>query len=389
MTVLTDEYRPARRPGFTLVELQVVIFIIVVLTGSLLPAIRAARFRAAAAEMESDLRNICLAGMDFRNDKNRYPDDLDEFGREFGLIQSGDWVPSADGTMVVGGDRYQLRYATDRRSIEYLLGLLLLIDQDAQEYADYVLASGSPGPLLVLTTIEPLGPGRGPTQVYANMSTCGIYRVTEIQPPTSEPAGADPVDTAALQTVGMLLQTTPEPRAEAHAVYSILKDTEATEFGFALFDQNADRKITLGEFSRTSRQFADQPIDSDSTLAQRLTKQLFGVVVSEYELSDQDDQSEEVLVDIDDVTDDPTKLFSYQNLCDHTSLYVVDRRAEDKLCRRLRLAEFLEEEDLLRPRDNVLTSQQRHLQRLSGKSLLPEAADELDILIEVRKGFGR
>jgi hypothetical protein len=53
------------------------------------------------------------------------------------------------------------------------------------------------------------------------------------------------------------------------------------------------------------------------------------------------------------------------------------------------LAEFLEESDLLLPRDNVLTAQQRLLQRLSGDSLLPEAANELDILTEVRKGFGR
>lgn len=387
MNALTDKYRPARRSGFTLAELPVVIAIIGVLIAPLLPAIRAARFAAAAGTMENDLRQICLDGMDFRQDKNRYPNDLDEFGRELGLVQNGDWVPSANGTMIVGGDRYRLQYATDQQSIESLLSLLLEIDEDAAEFVHIVLASDPPGPLLLLTTIEPLGPGRGQTHVYADMSTCEIYRVTEDQPPINEPAGADPVDTAALQTVAILLQDSPEPRAQAHAVYSILKDTEAIEFGFAVFDRNADRKITLGEFSQTSRQIADQPIDSDSTLAERLTKQLFGVVVSEYELSYQDDQSDELLLDIDDSSGDPTELFSYQNLCDHTGLYVADDRIKNRICRRLKLAGFLEEHDLLFPRDIVLTSQQWRLHWLSGRALPAEAANELDILFEVRKGI--
>ena len=62
--------------------------------------------------------------------------------------------------------------------------------------------------------------------------------------------------------------------------------------------------------------------------------------------------------------------------------------SKNKICRRLKLAEFLEDKGLTIPRNNVLTSQQRQLSGLSEEAILAEAADELKILFEVRKGFG-
>src|SRR4051812_21414716 len=61
------------RPGFTLVEMLVVIAIIAVLIGLLLPAVQAARMSAQSTECKSNLRQLGVAIIQYRDQNGAFP----------------------------------------------------------------------------------------------------------------------------------------------------------------------------------------------------------------------------------------------------------------------------------------------------------------------------
>jgi general secretion pathway protein G len=66
--------RPAaRRQGFTLLELMVVVMIIGILAGLAIPNLRGAMLRADAAHVLADARAVGLAAHEFLSDTGRFP----------------------------------------------------------------------------------------------------------------------------------------------------------------------------------------------------------------------------------------------------------------------------------------------------------------------------
>ncbi len=67
-------------PGFTLVELLVVISIIAILMGLLIPAVNAARETARRSQCSTNLKNFALAGVQYENSKGRLPPWINKYG---------------------------------------------------------------------------------------------------------------------------------------------------------------------------------------------------------------------------------------------------------------------------------------------------------------------
>jgi prepilin-type N-terminal cleavage/methylation domain-containing protein len=64
---------PTRRPGFTIVELLVVVMIVGILAGLALPNLRGAALRADAAHVVADARAVGLAAHEYLSDHGRFP----------------------------------------------------------------------------------------------------------------------------------------------------------------------------------------------------------------------------------------------------------------------------------------------------------------------------
>lgn len=79
-----------QRPGFTLVELLVVITIIGILMGLLIPAVNAARETARRNQCSTQLSNLSLAAYQFSMKKGYLPPYVDDFGLFAGGIDPAD-----------------------------------------------------------------------------------------------------------------------------------------------------------------------------------------------------------------------------------------------------------------------------------------------------------
>ncbi len=107
--------RGPRRTGFTLVELLVVIAIIVVLISLLMPAIVAARNAANAAQCASNLRQLGLAAVQYRDQNGAYPQYRAEYPpitNAYGVVRPrwqwllapyvGGWAQNPDAVVAAG-----------------------------------------------------------------------------------------------------------------------------------------------------------------------------------------------------------------------------------------------------------------------------------------------
>jgi hypothetical protein len=363
--------------------LAVTISFISVQISLLLPAIRAARSSAEITEVRCVALEICFEAQNFREANGWYPENLPELA----LFASGDWTwtLSETGVVITGDDRHQLYYTTNLRRMRSWLTTLESIAPESKEFIDFFFVRQNPGPLMVLVANHPRYPWMGRTFIYLDVQTCEYYVVRDFDKLRDQ---RDAVEVAALQASAKMLLNEVDPIQSAHEIPLILREPDGKQFVIDTFDQNADGEITMREASSYIRQLAEQDIGDESSLGARVIKQFCSFVVEDVQLTSADDEDDTVLP-LDGEGSDREDLYSYQNLCEQTRLYVDNDRIERALCGQLRLAQFLEEHDLLRLRDEVLSAEQQLLDRQSGKSLLPEDSEELSILTEVRKGYGR
>ena len=81
------------RRGFTLVELLVVIAIIGTLVGLLLPAVQQAREAARRSACGNNMKQLCLANLNFESTRKRFPSANDRDGNATSLVNSGwSWI---------------------------------------------------------------------------------------------------------------------------------------------------------------------------------------------------------------------------------------------------------------------------------------------------------
>ena len=72
--------RPAARPGFTLVELLVVIIIVAVIAGLAIPAVMRAQSAARNAAIKSEIDQLHMAIMNYKNEYGSFPPCIDPVG---------------------------------------------------------------------------------------------------------------------------------------------------------------------------------------------------------------------------------------------------------------------------------------------------------------------
>jgi prepilin-type N-terminal cleavage/methylation domain-containing protein len=72
--------RPAARPGFTLVELLVVIIIVAVIAGLAIPAVMRAQNAARNAAIKSEIDQLHMAIMNYKNEYGSFPPCIDPVG---------------------------------------------------------------------------------------------------------------------------------------------------------------------------------------------------------------------------------------------------------------------------------------------------------------------
>ncbi|WP_164104050.1 DUF1559 domain-containing protein [Candidatus Laterigemmans baculatus] len=90
------------RPGFTLVELLVVISIIGVLMGLLIPAVQAAREAARRTECANNVKNLALAAVTYETTNRKLPGYINHFGSFSGANDPGD----PDNTYTTAHEKY-------------------------------------------------------------------------------------------------------------------------------------------------------------------------------------------------------------------------------------------------------------------------------------------